>query len=80
MVWFEDHEIIRYIPVPDRAKRIDGKLTREAFKHDPEREVLVCPLGHELRFRSDIPERRLKRYQGDKKACGACPIKVIWHR
>ncbi len=32
--------------------------------------------GHDLKLRADIPERRLKRYQGNKKICGACPIKA----
>ena len=39
-------------------------------------DVFVCPQGHELKLRADIPERRLKRYQGNKSACGACPIKA----
>lgn len=75
LVWLEDREIIQYIPVLDRTKQTDGKLTREAFEHDSERDVFVCPQGHELKLRVEIPERRLKRYQGNKKTCGACPIK-----
>ncbi len=76
LAWLEDREIIQYIPVLDRTKQTDGKLTREAFKHDAERDMFICPKGHELKLRSDIPERRLKRYQANKSACGACPIKA----
>lgn len=74
--WLEDRKITQYIPVLDRTKQTDGKLTREAFTHDAERDVFVCPQGHDLKLRAAIPERRLKRYQGNKKTCGACPIKA----
>lgn len=76
LCWLEEREITQYIPVLDRTKQTDGKLTREAFSYDPDRDVFVCPQGHDLRLRADIPERRLKRYQGNKHACGACPIKA----
>ena len=76
LAWLEDREIIQYIPVLDRTKQTDGKLTREAFKRDIERDVFICPQGHELKLRADSPERRLKRYQGNAKICGACPIKA----
>ena len=74
--WLEDRKITQYIPVLDRTKQTDGKLTREAFTHDAERDVFVCPQGHDLKLRADIPERRLKRYQGKKRVCRACPIKA----
>ena len=74
--WPEDRELTQYIPALDRTKQTDRKLTREAFTHDVERDVCVCPQGHDLKLRADIPERRLKRYQGNKKTCGACPIKA----
>ncbi|MEL6664244.1 MAG: IS1182 family transposase [Pseudomonadota bacterium] len=76
LAWLEDREIIQYIPVLDRTKQTDGKLTREAFRHDAERDVFICPQGHDLKLRADIPERRLKRYQGNKRVCGECPIKA----
>mgnify|MGYP001791480670 CR=1 FL=1 len=74
--WLEDRKITQYIPVLDRTKQTDGKLTREAFTHDADRDVFVCPQGHDLKLRADLPERRLKRYQGNKKTCGVCPIKA----
>lgn len=76
LAWLEERKITQYIPVLDRTKQTDGKLTREAFTHDAERDVFVCPEGRDLKLRADIPERRLKRYQGNKKTCGACPIKA----
>jgi hypothetical protein len=73
--WLEDREITQYIPVLDRTKQTDGKLTREAFIYNEDRDAFVCPQGHDLKLRAEIPERRLKRYQANKRFCGACPIK-----
>ncbi len=74
--WLEDQKITQYIPVLDQTKETDGKLTREAFTYNAERDVFVCPQGHDLRLRADIPERRLKRYRGNKRVNSACPIKA----
>ena len=60
----------------DRTKQTDGKLTREAFTYDAERDMFICPQGHDLKLRADMPERRQKRYQGNTKICAACPIKA----
>ena len=63
-----------YVPVLDRAQT-DGKLTRDAFAYDRERDCFVCPEGHDLTFRNITVETGVKRYKPTTAACRACPRK-----
>ena len=71
--WLLDREIKPYIPVLDRTAQTDGKLTREAFAYDAERDVYICPHGHELPLRSANAETRVKRYKAKASQCRDCP-------
>ncbi len=68
-------EILPFIPVLDRKRQTDGKLTRDAFSYDPETDSFICPQGHELKLRSVNQETRVKRYKPPASACRDCPIK-----
>lgn len=73
--WLLEREITPYIPVLDRKAQTDGKLTRDAFEYDAERDLYVCPQGHELPLRRVDKDTRVKRYHAKASLCGNCPIR-----
>lgn len=46
--WLLERNITPYIPVLDRKAQTDGKMTRDAFTYDAERDAFTCPQGHDL--------------------------------
>ncbi len=74
--WLFDREITPYIPVLDRKGQTDGKLTRDAFAYDAERDVYVCPQGHDLPLRGVNTETRVKRYKAKASQCRDCPLRA----
>ena len=74
--WLFDREITPYIPVLDRKGQTDGKLTRDAFAYDVERDMYVCPKGHELALRGVNTETRVKRYKAKASLCRDCPLRA----
>ena len=73
--WLLKREITPYIPVLDRKAQTDGKLTRDAFIYDADRDTFICPQGHELPLRSVNEETRVKRYKAKASQCGNCPLR-----
>ncbi|MEP3296568.1 MAG: IS1182 family transposase [Pseudoruegeria sp.] len=73
--WLLKHEITPFVPVLDRKKQTDGKLTRDDFDYDPERDTYVCPQGHDLTLKSINRQTRVKRYKAKPGHCRACPIR-----
>ena len=74
--WLFGREITPYIPVLDRKAQTFGKLTRDAFDYDADKDVYVCPQGHELPLRSVNTETRVKRYQAKASQCRDCPLRA----
>ena len=74
--WLFEREITPYIPVLDRKSQTDGKLTRDAFTYDAERDVYVCPQGHDLPLRGVNTETRVKRYKAKAPQCRDCPLRA----
>lgn len=72
--WLLSREITPYIPVLDRKGQTDGKLTRDAFVYDADRDVFICPQGHDLPLRRVNEETRVKRYKATASQCGNCPL------
>ncbi len=73
--WLLDREITPYIPVLDRKGQTDGKLTRDAFAYDAERDIYVCPEGHPLLLARIDTKTRVKRYTARKSTCRNCPLR-----
>ena len=73
--WLLERSITPYIPVLDRKGQTDGKMTRDAFTYDAERDVFTCPQGHDLPLRSVNAETRVKRYKAKASQCGECPLR-----
>lgn len=71
--WLLDREITPYIPVLDRKAQTFGKLTQDAFDCDADKDVYVCPQGHELPLCSVNAETRVKRYKAKASQCRDCP-------
>lgn len=75
--WLNDRRLTSYIPVLDRTAQTDGKLGREAFAYDAERDSFICAQGHELTFRSVTKDTGVRRYKAAASACGSCPKKPL---
>ncbi len=74
--WLFEREITPYIPVLDRKAQTFGKLTRDAFDYDADKDAYVCPQGHELPLRSVNAETRVKRYKAKASLCRDCPLRA----
>jgi hypothetical protein len=74
--WLEQRQVTQYIPVLDRSRQTEGKLTRDAFAYDPARDAFTCPKGRVLRLRSVNEETRAKRYMPAAGTCKNCPIRA----
>ena len=64
-----------HIPVLERSGQTKGKLTREAFRYDAERDRYVCPADKALQFRSADPATGILRYMARLADCRACCLK-----
>ena len=74
--WLFEREITPYIPVLDRKAQTFGKLTRDAFDYDADKDAYVCPQGHELPLRSVNAETRVKRYKAKASLCRDCLLRT----
>ena len=77
LAWLLKREVTPYIPVLDRVGQTDGKLTRDAFAYNADRDSFTCPTGHELTLRSITQETGVKRYKARVGDCRVCPVKPI---
>jgi len=75
LTWLTKRAITPYIPVLDRKKQTDGKLTRDAFEYNAADDIYVCPQGHALTLRSINRQTRVKRYKAKVTHCRDCPIR-----
>lgn len=72
----EQAGVTLYAPLPDRDAAGNGKFSIEAFRHEPERDVLVCPAGQELHKIGTYQQGQASPYDlYARKDCGECPLK-----
>jgi transposase len=65
-----------YAPLADRDPPENGKFAPDAFRHDPQKDVLVCPAGQELPKVGTYGEQNGRPYDlYARKDCGNCPLK-----
>lgn len=58
-----------------REAQTKGMLTRAEFRYDRERDVYVCPAGHDLRTTGAIIPGGLRQYRAKPMSCGPCALK-----
>ncbi|PZX11376.1 DDE family transposase, partial [Palleronia aestuarii] len=75
LAWLLSWKVTPFVPVLDRKPQTDGKLTRDAFVYDRDRDCFICPEGHDLTYRNITVETGVKRYKPATAACRACPRK-----
>lgn len=73
--WLCDRQIEPHIPVLDRKHQTSGKLTKDAFNYNAERDAYICPQGKELKNAASRETMRLDCYRSKASDCGNCPIK-----
>ena len=66
---------MRLWPVLDRERQTKGMLTRAEFGFDRERDVYVCPTGHDLKTTGHIVSGGLRQYRASPASCGPCALK-----
>jgi len=76
----EDQNITAYVAVPDKSKRMveKGRLTREQFEYDVEKDCYVCPQNEKLSRRGQHFQKGDKnyiRYKSDANICAECPLR-----
>jgi transposase len=71
-----EHDGIRaYLPTPDLSQR-SPFYPLERFTYDAQRDLYVCPQGHELRLYSRRQSEEVFVYRADAALCNACPLKA----
>ncbi|WP_211322811.1 hypothetical protein [Palleronia aestuarii] len=72
LAWLLSWKVTPFVPVLDRKPQTDGKLTRDAFVYDRDRDCFICPEGHDLTYRNITVETGVKRY----KPATAAPVRA----
>ncbi len=73
--WLVERQIDPHIPVWDKGQRDDGTLSRDDFAFDHERDIYLCPEGHQLRTTGRVHEGKTLLYRASKRDCERCPLK-----
>ncbi len=74
--WLVDEKDIEpHIPIIDKSNRDDGTFSRSDFVYDPNRDVYVCPAGHDLRTTGRVNYDDAYRYLTRLAICRDCPLK-----
>lgn len=74
--WLVDEKDIEpHIPIIDKSNRDDGTFSRSDFVYDPNRDVYVCPAGHDLRTTGRVNYDDAYRYLTNLAICRDCPLK-----
>lgn len=73
--WLMHRGIEPHVPVLHREAQTKGMLTRVEFAFDRERDIYVCPTGHDLRTTGAVISGGLKQYRAKPTACGPCALK-----
>jgi transposase len=72
----KEKKIAPHIPVWERPKREDGKLSTSDFRWDRRRGVYICPNGKQLRTSGTVHSDGRQRYRARKSDCDACPLRA----
>ena len=59
-----------------RLNNRHGGFDRDRFTYIPERDVFICPAGHEMRHSSENQRFRQSVYRTVKGTCHRCPLKA----
>ena len=73
----EKADIYAYVPKPVRGPAIrEGLFHKDAFRHDPDDDVYVCPAGQRLepRYKSKVRDNVTIEYV-NRVACRSCPLR-----
>lgn len=74
--WLVDEKDIEpHIPIIDKSNRDDGTFSRSDFVYDPDRNVYVCPAGHDLKTTGRVNYDDTYRYLTSLANCRDCPLK-----
>ncbi|MEM7671335.1 MAG: IS1182 family transposase [Pseudomonadota bacterium] len=75
LAWLVAHDVEPHVPVLDRKRQTDGKITRDAFQYDADRDRYICPQGHGMALTGIQAPTGVKQYKAPAKACQNCPIR-----
>lgn len=75
LAWLVEHGIAPHVPVLDRQHQTRGRLTREAFTYDPERDTYTCPEGKVLTYTGHTRPNGVMTYRSNAKDYLPCPIR-----
>jgi hypothetical protein len=75
LTWLMEKDVEPHIPVLDRSKQTDGKLTREHFTFDAGGNFYTCPAGKRLSYRGKSNTKRIYTYCADPQDCGSCALR-----
>jgi hypothetical protein len=74
IVGLEQDGIRAYLPTPTQS-RSDHFYPLERFQYDAQRDLFICPQGHELPLQARLESKQHFRYRADAAICNACPLK-----
>jgi transposase len=75
IVGLETDGLRAYLPTTDFSQR-NGLYAPDQFVYDTERDLYLCPQGHELPLRSRRKSEQVFIYGADPALCNACPVKT----
>jgi hypothetical protein len=75
IVAVEDQGIHAYVPLSDFGKRTEF-FGQSEFRYDADRDVYLCPTGHELHLVLADSTDQFSRYRARGSICNACPLKA----
>jgi transposase len=70
----EEKNIEGYIPSKQYVNP-SGKIGKEEFKYDSQKNIYICPQGKTAKYHSTDKQKQLKRYLVNKKKREICPLK-----
>ncbi len=74
--WLRRQGIEPHVPVLDgERQKAKGLFGRADFAFDRERDVYVCPSGHDLRTTGAVIPGGFKQYRAKPTSCGPCSLK-----
>ncbi len=74
IVGLEQDGLKAYVPVPDHSQRTDF-YPPDKFHYDAERDIFICPQGHDIPLHKHSYSENEWVYRSDAKTCDACPVK-----
>lgn len=76
LAWLLERGIEPLIPALERKSQTKGKLTRDAFRFDPERNDFTCPEGKRLTYQGADYRHRVHAYRSSPDDCTGCRIRT----